>query len=126
MDKSEVKNWVDENIHEYKRMFGITHWHLKVYYEVMEDQLGNCEFHPQYEEAVIKLNHEAIEDIEELEKLFVHELGHIVHPPFRFYVDVVNQLLTDEQYKAMDRLYDHVQELVVKNIERMHWGHASK
>jgi len=126
VDKSEVKKWVDKNIVHYRRLFGIPHWRISVIYDRLEGRCAaECHKDVEYEQASITIDCDNIEDVEMLERIFKHELCHIVHSPFDlFYCSVMAWVPEGAPQDAMLNLWKKAQELTVINLERMHHGHT--
>lgn len=130
MDKSEVEDWVKGNIDRLVDLFGIQHWRIQVFYEILE---GDGSFHPlmrvskkpEYERAVIRIHYPGVSDLEDLEDAFKHELMHIVAAPFDTAWLILCEMLTDDQLKIVNRFWTQAEELTVRNLERMHQAHMA-
>lgn len=124
MDKSAVKKWVEDNIEELKRLFGIPHWRIVVDYAYLDNGVsGEASSNIKYEHAFITLNSELIKDEEELERFFKHELLHIVHAPFKMLLDAIESHVDRDTFPIFLSVWRFSQEMQVKYLERMHHGH---
>jgi hypothetical protein len=133
LEKSEIKAWVEKNILDLKREYGIPHWKLSVEYMFSEDAkwTGQCHCNPKYEDSWIEINCLRVEDLENLETMLRHELCHIVHSPSRFFRDAayaaIEKLPNPEIIlETLAEVYSQSIELTAKNLERMHAGHVDK
>lgn len=125
MDHSKAVEWVENNIDRLMRAYGIPHWTIKVQYLALESGVAgriNDEF--QYEMALIKLDPGQIADVDELERIFKHELSHIVHSPFDLFWQAVSAYIDSDKVRdSLESVFTNACELTVRNIERMHRGH---
>lgn len=133
MEKSEVQTWVDANLKGLQAQYGIPHWEIEMEY-ILDENIGlegECTTLDRYEKAIIKINVPHMKDTGYLEKVFRHELSHIIHGPFHMYWRAVCDAIEETEksealLKALDCLWHDAQELTVKNIERMSAGHRTK
>lgn len=128
MDKSVVKAWLDEHARKIIDLFGLRHWHVNI--EIgrcpSPGAGGECRAKMEYERATIWIDHEEIDDVEELERVFKHEVAHILHSPMTMLWAAMAEFVpTDSnEERSMKAIWSFAIELTVKNIERMHYAHV--
>lgn len=132
MDKSAVKQWVEQNVERIQKEMGLPHWRLNIYYEVISTAMlkdescpMSCMPLPQYESATIKIDPELHESPEDLEENLRHEFAHIIHSPFELPYYAIQMLLTEEQYNAINAVWKCACEMTVRNIERLLYAQAN-
>lgn len=116
-----ARKWIRQNLPRLQKKFRLEDWQISVtVVNVMSEDdptMGACECDSDYQFARITIAADQIEDIEELDMAFQHELIHCVLSPF----DQVAQLLmeSDNEMAAgiLGGFYRSCVERTVRNLE---------
>ena len=120
MEKKECQEWVEANIEDLMENLGLQHWGMRVIYDRIEgDCTAKCSTDFKYEHACITVDYEEVENVDKLQKLFRHELLHIIHSPFSCIYSAVER--AKDISPEFDELWSVAMELTVKNLERMYY-----
>jgi hypothetical protein len=120
MDQSAVKKWVDKHLKKLMRRMGIPHWSITVRYEHIEgDTMAHILPQLKYEIAEITIDSSKIKEEEQLEKLILHELSHVLTSPYTMFWDSVAHALPEGSIESFKELFIYAEEMTVKNLERM-------
>jgi hypothetical protein len=123
MEKPEVKSYVETHLTAYAKEFGIDHWVIKVKFGLCENvsSAGECRADGLYEDAMITINPDEIETLEELDHVLRHELLHVVQYPFNEFWRNVHDAIDGDQ-RLVDVLRGcqaQYQERLVKRLENL-------
>lgn len=135
MDYSKAKAWIDANGERLRDAMGLRHWVVTFRLERLDGQarfpgatcLGECNTQPDYNRAVITIDHDEIDDEAELERVATHEMLHVVLSPLNVYRDYRNQGVEADSPDA-DRnqvIWDYFIEQAIVNLERL-WEHRGE
>ena len=125
MDRSKAQKWVDENAERIKNEMGLGNWRLTVELDHIEDRNGKVigaqvKPQPHYEKATVWINFDQIHTLERLEEDLRHELMHVLHSPFDLLYEAILEMLNPEQLKIANALWNHAEEMTVRNLERFY------
>ena len=123
MDKSICQKIVNENIKQLRWLLQLGFWKVDICYEPIAGQTpANCEADPRYESVRIFIDCEK-QDKERLFDDLRHELLHCFAADYETYRQAVKELITKEQFAAVDTVFGMAQEKTVGRIENMlDWG----
>lgn len=129
------KSWVDKHLQDLTREYGVPHWRFNVVYERLpvDEDTGwqvhaTCRATSLYERATITIDFDVVEDESQLENHIRHELCHVVHSPTAEFFDILWPFVSaagKEAETSMQNAYTVLIERLVRNLERMSYGHKN-
>lgn len=120
MDRSHVREIVDESIRPLRSALGLQQWTIHVVYEALEEGTrGLCHADPKYYEATIRLDPEQIDHAAGVLDVLRHEMLHIVHAEFQTYRRQVSELIGEAERRALDHGFDRACEDIVHRLSYM-------
>jgi hypothetical protein len=130
MDVTAVRAIVERDLESLSHKLGLGHWKIVVRYRSEsvntegDYQSGGCHRLVDYNAAAITLNPEAVDDEAEVLSVLRHELFHCLLAPYDLYHQAAREALRDDRtaFAVLERLFDHVQEQGVINLQRMYLG----
>jgi hypothetical protein len=128
MDKTQIQKWLAKNAERYLKLFGVPHWHLRVRFGACGNtgSAGQIETQFEYEVADLTIDPNLVEDEEQLEELFIHEISHILPCSFDIVEEMVEALDIDRNaIKSIVKVIHKCHEMTVKSVERMHKQHKN-
>lgn len=124
LTEAEVRTFVDRHIGPMARVMGVAHWEIGVSYgpacrpEFKADVVRELD----YQQLTITIDPEHCDDEQSVVRTLIHELSHVLLAPFQLYRDMMTQHVRPGtvEHRREARLWHHVEETIVVNIERMH------
>jgi len=123
MDKTIAEAIIKQEFPRYQKLFHLQDWTITFKYRWIDDEddltFGNCVAEPGYKTATIAINHDLLDNKEELLKVMRHEMIHILHSSFDIYRDAIEKLLGKSEFEALDTVYSYCSEEAVMFIENI-------
>lgn len=122
MDKSQVEKIINENIQVMASQLGLANWKITFYYRALDDAKMKIRLHEilSYKRAVITVDSECVETMEDVLNSLRHELLHIVAAPFTQAMYTVGKAIKDEFLTdVLNEVYRHHEEELIRNFEQV-------
>lgn len=120
MDRSEVKNIVDEHIRFMIWDLQLQKWEIECSFDPEEDNIkASCKAEPAYMHALINIDPTKHNVEEDVLRSLRHELIHIFDSPYETYRKMVGQIISDEAFHALDEVFTMAKEQTRLMVEQM-------
>lgn len=103
------KKWADR--------FDLGGWYVKWHRESLEGHWASTSIEPEYKKAYVSLDVQGHPSLKKLDDTIKHEMIHLFHAPFNAVFEVINEVVSEREWKMIDKMSNQACEMFVKQFE---------